>query len=116
MNGIVDAELRALVDVSVSATKGSFKTPLRVWVDTAFNGGLVIPRDEIRRLKLKKSSTAHAVLADGHTVELETYSCLLEWFGKEYRTQVVANDGAFPLLGTMLLAEADSISTTSRRH
>jgi hypothetical protein len=25
------------------------------------------------------------------------------WLGKEFRTQVVANDGQFPLLGTMLL-------------
>jgi clan AA aspartic protease len=105
VNGFVDEELRALVDISVSATKGVTKTSLRVWIDTAFNGGLVIPREQIRKLKLKKSSTTQAVLADGQTVELETYSCLLEWFGKEYRTQVVANDGAFPLLGTILLAD-----------
>ena len=26
-----------------------------------------------------------------------------EWFGNEYRTQAIANDGPFPLLGTMLL-------------
>ena len=29
----------------------------------------------------------------------------MEWFGEEYRTQVVANDGEFPLLGTLLLAD-----------
>jgi len=29
----------------------------------------------------------------------------LEWFGDAYRTQVVSNDGAFPLLGTLLLAD-----------
>jgi clan AA aspartic protease len=104
VNGIVDEELRALIDVPVSAAKREQKTPLRVWIDTAFNGGLVIPREQIKKLKLKKSSATQAVLADGQTVELETYACLLEWFGKEYRTQVVANDGAYPLLGTILLA------------
>jgi hypothetical protein len=38
-------------------------------------------------------------------VEMETFTCYLEWFGKVYRTQVAANDGEFPLLGTMLLAD-----------
>jgi clan AA aspartic protease len=104
VNGFVDDDLRALVDISLSARNGQPKRAIRVWIDTAFNGGLVIPREQIEQLRLRKSSTTQAVLADGQTVELETYSCLLDWFGKEYRTQVVANDGAFPLLGTTLLA------------
>jgi predicted aspartyl protease len=50
-----------------------------------------------------KESSAEAILADGHSVELETYACFVEWFGKSYETQIVANDGEYPLLGTMLL-------------
>ena len=103
MNGVVDASLRALLDVHVAATKGAPKTLLRVWIDTAFNGGLVIPRATISQMGLKQGSTAEAILADGRPVDLETFTCYLDWFGDTYRTQVVANDGQFPLLGTVLL-------------
>ena len=30
--------------------------------------------------------------------------CYLDWFGGTYRVQVMATDGAYPLLGTQLLA------------
>lgn len=104
MNGFVDEERRALIAVHVSRDARSTQESLQVWVDTAFNGGLVMPRDRIARLRLKKASSTEAILADGQLVELETYSCVIAWFGATYRTQVVANDGEFPLLGTMLLA------------
>jgi hypothetical protein len=32
-----------------------------------------------------------------------TFACFFDWFGSPYKTQVVANDGKYPLLGTMLL-------------
>ena len=102
MKGIVDDELRALVDVSISATAEGEMETIRVWVDTAFNGGLVIPRIEIERLGLREATSTRAILADGNEVDLPTYTCYLEWFGSVYRTQVVANDGEHPLLGTML--------------
>lgn len=37
-----------------------------VWVDTAFNGGLVSPRDEIERLELQEYSSTPAILAVGN--------------------------------------------------
>ena len=56
------------------------------------------------------------MLADGTTVELETYACFLDWFGATYETQIIANDGEYPLLGTMLLAgrklEIDYVAKT----
>ena len=105
MNGIVDKSMRALLDVSVAAAKGAKRQVITVWIDTAFNGGLAIPRQHIERLGLKQASTTRAILADGRPVDLETFTCHLEWFGDEYRTQVVATDGEFPLLGTLLLAD-----------
>lgn len=105
MKGIVDESLRALLDVSVAAVEGGERHALTVWIDTAFNGGLVIPRSHMQRLGLKQASTTQAFLADGRTVDLETFTCHLEWFGERYRTQVVANDGEFALLGTLLLAD-----------
>jgi len=103
VKGYVDESLRALMEVSVGAKKDAEKAPLTVWIDTAFNGGLVIPHSHIGSFGLKKSSTTQAVLADGQAVDLETFTCYLEWFGNVYRTQAVASDAEFPLLGTMLL-------------
>lgn len=103
MIGFVDDNLRALLEVQVRARPKGRKSTIVAWVDTAFNGGLVLPRPEIERLGLKESSSTPAILADGQQVELPTFTCYLSWFGKEYRTQVVANEGAHPLLGTVLL-------------
>ncbi|MFO0927217.1 MAG: hypothetical protein U0736_09280 [Gemmataceae bacterium] len=33
------------------------------------------------------------------------YACFLDWFGHTYETQIIASDGEYPLLGTMLLAD-----------
>lgn len=114
MKGIVDDDLRALLEVSIGSAPGAEKSIVMVWVDTAFNGGLVLPRKEIDELGLKEYSSTPAVLADGQQVELPTFTCYLEWFGKEYRTQIVANEGAHPLLGTMLLDGRD-LSVSYRR-
>lgn len=93
-----------MLEIRVARDSHSSPHTLLVWVDTAFNGGLVIPLEQIQSLGLKKASSIEAVLADGQVVVLETFSCVLNWFGKEYCTQVVANDGHYPLLGTVLLA------------
>jgi clan AA aspartic protease len=114
VNGIVDDELRALLEVQIGSEPDGAKSTVRVWVDTAFNGGLVLPREEIERLGLQEYSSTPAILADGQQVELPTYTCHLEWFGKEYRTQLVANDGAHPLLGTALL-DGHDLSVSYKR-
>ena len=103
MRGLVDEKLRALLRVPVSASRKGQRTEIVVWIDTAFNGGLVIPRKQIAELGLVQESSAEATLADGHPIELETFACFLDWFGNSYQTQIIANDGEFPLLGTMLL-------------
>jgi len=115
MKGIVDSDHRALLEVFVGDTVNGEKSSISVWVDTAFNGGLVLPRQEIERLGLKEYSSTLAILADGQEVELPTYTCYLDWFGKEYRTQVVVNEGANPLLGTMLLNGHDLAISYKRR-
>ncbi len=103
MNGYVDEELRALISIPVSASQKGERSDLVAWIDTAFNGGLAIPRKRVAELKLTKQSSAEAILADGRCVELETFTCFLDWFGKTYETQVAASDGEYALLGTMLL-------------
>jgi clan AA aspartic protease len=103
VTGFVDDKLRALLRVPVSTSRDGNRTDLIVWIDTAFNGGLVIPRKQITALGLVQESSAEAILADGQTVALETYRCVFDWFGNSYETQIVASDGKYPLLGTMLL-------------
>ena len=103
MKGFVDDKLRALVRIEVSASSEAQREEIVVWIDTAFNGTLVLPRKKIAELGLVQGSSAEAILADGHTVELETFGCFFDWFGHPYHTQIVANEGEYPLLGTMLL-------------
>jgi predicted aspartyl protease len=102
VNGLVDELLRALLRVPVSASRDGERRDLVVWIDPAFNGGLTIPRMQVAEMELSKQSSAEAILADGRSVELETFACFLDWFGKTYETQVAASDGEYPLLGTML--------------
>ncbi len=104
MTGHVDDQLRALVRVPVAASRNGPRQEIVAWVDTAFNGGLTIPRPLIAGLGLPQESAVEAVLADGRTVALETFGCFFDWFGGTYLTQVVASDGAYPLLGTQLLS------------
>ena len=103
MKGFVDDKLRALLRVPVSASREGNRSDLIVWMDTAFTGGLVIPRKQIAELGLVKESSAEAILADGNAVELETFRCFFDWFSNSYETQIVASDEEYPLLGTMLL-------------
>ncbi|WP_425396756.1 hypothetical protein [Aeoliella sp.] len=100
MNGGVDSNQRALLTVKLAATRAGEQHNIDAWVDTAFNGGLVLPRRDVARLGLKPSSTTEAYLTDGSLVEFATYVVYLEWFGETYRTQVVEGDGEWPLLAT----------------
>lgn len=47
MKGIVDEDLRALIDVLIGSLPNGQKSTIVVWIDTAFNGGLVLPLEEI---------------------------------------------------------------------
>lgn len=93
MKGHVDEALRALLPIRVSNSSSEFHEVV-AWVDTAFNGSLVLPRSAIEQLGLVQASSAEAVLGDGNTVQLETFACTIEWFGKTYDTQIVANDSS----------------------
>jgi clan AA aspartic protease len=105
VNGVVDNSGRAIVLLLVRASADADATRLAAWVDTAFTGDLVIPRETINRLALRQSAAVTAGLADGTQVVLETYSCLVEWFGGQRIVEVVENDGQVPLLGVGLLRD-----------
>lgn len=77
------------------------------WIDTGFNGDLVLPQWEIDELALTRTGTIKAVLADGSEIALRRYACLIDWFGEARDLEVVANDGQYPLLGVGLLLGHD---------
>jgi len=103
MNGFVDDELRALVKIEIGVPESNTTKEVTVWVDTAFNGSLVLPEAIVHDLNLPQQSTAEAILADGKKVELATFGCGIEWFGNSYVTQITTNASQYGLLGTMLL-------------
>jgi clan AA aspartic protease len=105
MNGEVDHSGRAIVTLSVRPNAEGDATPLVAWVDTAFTGELVIPRRTIEKLRLRQSAAVKAGLADGTQVVLETYSCVIDWFGRRQTVEVVENEGRVPLLGVGLLRD-----------
>ncbi len=107
MNGHVDNDGRALVTVSVRPSDDAASHEVEAWIDTGFNGDLVLPQQQIDDLRLPPSGTVKAILADGSEIALKRYACLIDWFGEKRDLEVVANDGEFPLLGVGLLADHD---------
>jgi clan AA aspartic protease len=107
MIGRVDSGGRALLTAELRAEE--FGEPMEVdaWVDTGFTGELVLPRSLIETLGLKSPGKVRAVLADGSTVECDSYQCWMSWFGEDHLLEVVANDGDHPLLGVGLLVGRD---------
>lgn len=107
MNGHVDSAGRALVSVKLLTSEQSTVHEIPAWIDTGFNGELVLPNEQIKSLQLKPSGTLKAVLADGSEVSLQRYSCQIEWFDTIRELEVVANEGQYPLLGVGLLLGHD---------
>jgi clan AA aspartic protease len=105
VNGQVDGYGRALLVLNVRATEDAEPVDLTVWIDTAFTGELVIPRQTLQAMGLPQSAAVMAGLADGTQVVLESYSCVVDWFGDLRLVEVIENDGEFPLLGVGLLSD-----------
>lgn len=105
MTGRVDRAGRALIDIRVRRSLDATVRTLTAWIDTAFTGELVIPRNTIQDLDLAQSWVITAGLADGTQVVLDTFTCFVEWFGDERQIEVVESDGLLPLLGIGLLGK-----------
>ena len=103
MIGRVDEFGRALVDLKIRANSNKDPVEITVWVDTAFNGELVVPQAKIASLGLEQSGGIRARLADGNEVTLESYACILDWNGEQRAVEVIANNGQMALLGIGLL-------------
>ena len=103
MKGHVDSIGRALIAISIRPLDGTSSHAIEAWIDTGFNGDLVLPQTRIDDLGLMPSGTLKAILADGSEVALLRYTCMVDWFGEDRELEVLANDGEYPLLGVGLL-------------
>jgi len=103
VNGHVDEFGRALLDLKIRSTGNEDPVEITAWLDTAFNGELVVPRAMIESLGLEQSAGIRARLADGNEVTLESFAGILDWFGDRRAVEVIANNGEIPLLGIGLL-------------
>jgi clan AA aspartic protease len=103
----IDYEYRAMVEIHVANHPRSKRQSIQAWIDTAFDGHLVMPRSEIERLGLGVLADTDAVLADGSTVRLRCYYCVVDWMDQSIPVQVVENNGNMPLIGIALLSTVD---------
>ena len=103
MTGSVDSLGRALLRVRLQHPQSASVVEMDAWIDTGFTGELVIPQQQIATLGLPLGPVVKAILADGSQIDLDTYHCLVDWFGAWRGIEVVANQGQFPLLGIGLL-------------
>jgi clan AA aspartic protease len=104
VTGEVDSFGRALVRLRVRREQRADVHDLTAWVDTAFTGDLVVPRDLIAHLGFSQASGVMAELADGNQVLMGAFTCILEWFGENRVVEVIECERGFPLLGVGLLA------------
>ena len=88
MIGRVDRNGRALMQVLVRPSDIAAEHEIEVWIDTGFNGDLVLTQQQIDVLELPHSGTVKAVLADGSQVVLKTYACLVDWFTEERHLEI----------------------------
>jgi clan AA aspartic protease len=107
MTGAVDSSGRALLRIRLRHPATAAETEVDAWVDTGFTGDLVLPQGQVAAQGLTPGLAVRATLADGSEVLLDTYACLLEWFGEWKQVEVVLNTGQFPLLGVGLLQERE---------
>ena len=103
MIGLADESGRALLNLIIRSAREKEPFEITGWVDTAFNGELIVPRAMIERAGLEQSAGIRARLADGNEVTLESHACMLDWFGNMRAVEVIANDGQMSLLGIGLL-------------
>jgi hypothetical protein len=72
MRGVVDHSGRAILPIEILCPKYPTGVQVDAWIDTD--------------LQLEVTGSIDGVLADGSAIELSTYHCELDWFGKRRST------------------------------
>lgn len=107
MKGNVNELGQSLIEIEVRATPTEVGTFVFAWVDTAFNGELVLPKQTIEQLGLRKCAEIDAGLADGIVRSLDAFRAWVPWFGEIKEVEVVGSPGRTVLLGVGLMLGHD---------
>jgi clan AA aspartic protease len=101
--GFVSPAGRPLVHLAVLDGAGN-EVAVEVWIDTGFDGELLLPNAMIEKLNLKPNFAISVRSADGSEVEKMTYMANVIWGETSREIQIVAADN-YPLMGLSLLRE-----------
>jgi clan AA aspartic protease len=106
MIGVVSELNRPIVRVSLHAeVHSTIPVELDAWIDTGFEGDLLVPESLLIQHAFVPLGPAHIDLADGQTRQMETYNGWITWFGIRRAILILGSSGDdIVLLGTSLLA------------
>lgn len=99
--GFVSPQIRPLIRFEALGAQGA-RQEIEAWVDTGFDGELLLTSDVVTQLNLTAPTAITAQLADGSIVEGNSYFATILWDGVERAVQVVETQG-YVLAGLALL-------------
>lgn len=105
MTGWVDGNGLAWVRIDVQNPWTGVSLPIDACIDTAFSGELALPLSHVQALPLPLSSKAVVTCADGSQMNMDTYTCLLPWFGSVRQIEAIGKPGGNALIGVQLLLQ-----------
>ncbi len=86
-----------------------------IWIETGFTGDPVLLKSLDDVIELEVTGSIDGFLADGSQVELSTFHCQTECFGRIKDLEVIAKSGQTPLLGVgLLIAKELRIDSTNQ--
>ena len=111
IEGIVNADLEAVVTVPVSGPAGQTRSVEAV-IDTGFNGLLTLPPALVGELGLPYVTKSRATLANGSEDICDVHDATVLWDGQPRHIRVDVTDTT-PLVG-MALLESNSLHVSVR--
>jgi len=106
IRGRIDDRYRPTVDVSFRMPDSVEAVSYPCWIDTGFNGHVVLRPHHREQLKIEPKGLVDAVLADGSVVQIPSYRSEILWMGTWTEIEVLLSDhGEMPLLGLGLIVD-----------
>ncbi|MDE0160218.1 MAG: clan AA aspartic protease [Acidimicrobiaceae bacterium] len=101
IEGVVNADLEAVVALSVESPSGTKRNIVAV-IDTGYNGLLTLPPAIVEELELPFQTTWRATLSNGSEDVFDVHNATVRWDGHPLNIPIEAAD-TDPLVGMALL-------------
>lgn len=72
-------------------------------IDTGFSGSILLPLEEVIKLKLKSEGFTDCILGNGRKERMEVFKAELNWFEDKKPVKVISSELDLPLIGMKLL-------------